>query len=114
MSFTFGASAIESLRIWPEYKEPTILDEEFYYDPTWTVANFEWQWFFESMLPALVLLMIAAVGIYLFITERNQVATTKSARKNSGKAVVKRASAAKKTTTRAKTTTKTTVSRKRK
>jgi hypothetical protein len=114
MSFTFGASAIESLRIWPEYKEPTILDEEFYYDPTWTVANFEWQWFFESMLPALVLLMIAAVGIYLFITERNQVATTKSARKNSGKAVIKRASAAKKTTTRAKTTTKTTVSRKRK
>jgi hypothetical protein len=73
MSFTFGAGAIESLRVWPEYEEPAKGEEEYYYQMSWTVADFEWKWFFESMLPALVLLLIAAVGIYLFITERNQV-----------------------------------------
>jgi putative Mn2+ efflux pump MntP len=70
MSFSFGASAIESLRVWPQYIEPAV-GEEFVYDPTWTVSAFEWQWFFESMLPAFVLLSIAALGIYLSITERN-------------------------------------------
>jgi hypothetical protein len=80
MSFTFGASAIESLRVWPEYKEPT-LDEEYVYDPTWNVSSFEWTWFFESMLPAVVLLLIAAVGIYLFITERNLGPVAEEAKK---------------------------------
>jgi hypothetical protein len=63
MSFTFGASAIESLRIWPEYIEPAE-GEEFVFDPGWEMAPFEWSWFFESMVPALILLLIAAVGIY--------------------------------------------------
>lgn len=51
MSFTFGASAIESLRIWPEYIEPAE-GEEFVFDPGWEIAPFEWKWFFESMVPA--------------------------------------------------------------
>jgi len=114
MSFTFGASAIESLRIWPEYKEPVNIDDEYFYDPTWTVANFEWRWFFESMLPALVLLLIAAVGIYLFITERNQVAIATTAKKVASKTASSKAPAAKKTATKAKVTTKAAVSRKRK
>lgn len=70
MSFSFGAAAVESLRVWPEYIEPAE-GEEYVYDPTWSVSAFEWQWFFESMLPAFVLLLIAALGIYLSITERN-------------------------------------------
>jgi heme/copper-type cytochrome/quinol oxidase subunit 2 len=113
MSFTFGASAIESLRLWPEYKEP-LGGEEPYYDPTWTVARFEWKWFFESMLPALVLLMIAAIGIYLFITERNQVATVKPVKKAVIKAGAKPATAVKKTAAKSKTTSKNATSRKRK
>jgi heme/copper-type cytochrome/quinol oxidase subunit 2 len=80
MSFTFGASAIESLRIWPEYVEP-VEGEDPVFDPGWDIAPFDWKWFFESMAPALVLLLIAAVGIYLFITERNQIAVVSSPKK---------------------------------
>jgi H+/gluconate symporter-like permease len=114
MSFTFGANAIESLRVYPEYKDPEIIDGEYYYDPTWTVSTFEWKWFFESMLPALVLLMIAAIGIYLFITERNQSSIVKPARKAAGKVAAKPASSVKKTATKAKAATKSATSRKRK
>jgi hypothetical protein len=113
MSYTFGASAIESLRIWPEWIEPKP-GEEFYYDNSWKVAPFEWRWFFESMLPALVLLMIAAIGIYLFITERNQVVISKPTTKASTKVASKKATAVKKTATKAKATVKSSTSRKRK
>ena len=112
MSFTFGASAIESLRVWPEYKEPT-LDEEYVYDPTWQVSNFEWTWFFESMLPALVLLLIAAVGIYLFITERNLGPVAVEAKKPSSKRPTKPVAKAKKSATKSKTAAKATAPRKR-
>jgi hypothetical protein len=94
MSFTFGAGAIESLRIWPEYIEPAE-GEEFVFDPGWEIAPFEWSWFFESMVPALVLLLIAAVGIYLFITERNQIAPVSSTKKNASKPASKSAASKK-------------------
>jgi hypothetical protein len=113
MSFTFGAAAIESLRIWPEYIEP-LGGEEYVFDPGWEIAPFEWKWFFESMVPALVLLLIAAVGIYLFITERNQVKTSKPTKKVASKSASNKAPAKKKTATKAKATTKTSASRKRK
>jgi heme/copper-type cytochrome/quinol oxidase subunit 2 len=110
MSFTFGANAIESLRVWPEYKEP-LPDEDYIYDPTWSVSGFEWRWFFESMLPALVLLLIAAVGIYLFITERNQVAT--AVETPAAKKATKPATAVKKATTKAKPVAKAAAPKKR-
>ena len=94
MSFTFGASAIESLRIWPEYIEP-LGGEEFVFDPGWEIAPFEWTWFFESMVPALLLLLIAAVGIYLFITERNQTAPVSPTKKNASKPASKSAASKK-------------------
>jgi heme/copper-type cytochrome/quinol oxidase subunit 2 len=114
MSFTFGAGAIESLRVYPEYKEPVNIDDEYFYDPTWTVSAFEWKWFFESMLPALVLLLIAAVGIYLFITERNLVAISPAPKKVASKPASSKAPVTKKTATKAKASTKAAVSRKRK
>jgi hypothetical protein len=110
MSFSFGASAIESLRIWPEYIEPAE-GEEYVFDPGWEIAPFEWNWFFESMVPALVLLLIAAVGIYLFITERNQAALVTTLKKTSSKPATKKA-AAKKASPKAKA--KTAAPRKRK
>jgi heme/copper-type cytochrome/quinol oxidase subunit 2 len=113
MSFSFGASAIESLRIWPEYIEPKP-GEEFVFDPGWEIAPFEWRWFFESMLPALVLLLIAAVGIYLFITERNQGSVSEPTTKPASKVASTEAPATKKTPTKAKASTKAAVSRKRK
>jgi hypothetical protein len=110
MSFSFGASAIESLRIWPEYIEPAE-GEEYVFDPGWEIAPFEWSWFFESMVPALVLLLIAAVGIYLFITERNQAAVVATLKKTSSKPATKKP-AAKKPAPKAKA--KTAAPRKRK
>jgi hypothetical protein len=71
MSFTFGASAIEKLRVIPEYKEPEP-GEEVIYNYTWEVAPFSINWFIEEMVPALVLLFLAAAGTYLSITERNR------------------------------------------
>jgi hypothetical protein len=112
MSFTFGASAIESLRIWPEYIEPKP-GEEFVFDPGWEIAPFEWIWFFESMVPALVLLLIAAVGIYLFITERNQTAVVAKPKKTVSKAASKSA-VSKKASPKPRVKAKTAAPRKRK
>jgi heme/copper-type cytochrome/quinol oxidase subunit 2 len=114
MSFTFGASAIESLRIWPEYIEPAE-GEEFVFDPGWEMAPFEWSWFFESMVPALVLLLIAAVGIYLFITERNQMALVSKIKKTASKPASKSAASKKAAPkSKAKPKAKTAAPRKRK
>lgn len=113
MSFTFGASAIESLRIYPEYREP-VEGEEYVYDPSWTVSNFEWAWFFEAMLPALVLLFIAAVGIYLFITERYKASPGTEDKKPANMADSRSKSAVKKTNTSAKASNKVPAPRKRK
>jgi hypothetical protein len=74
MSFAFGASAIERLRIYPEYEEPKP-GEEVIYNYTWEVAPFSINWFIEEMVPALVLLFLAAAGTYLSITERNRQAS---------------------------------------
>jgi hypothetical protein len=73
MSFTFGAMAIETLRVYPAYEEPAP-GEEFNAIWTWTVSPISVSWFIEQMLPAVVLLVLAALGTYLSITERNKVA----------------------------------------
>ena len=73
MSFSFGAMAIETLRVYPPYKEPEP-GEVFTEIWTWTVAPLSVSWFIEQMLPAIVLLVLAAAGTYLSITERNKVA----------------------------------------
>jgi hypothetical protein len=101
MSFTFGAGAIEELRVYPPYEEPAP-GEEFNAIWTWTVAPISVSWFIEQMLPAIVLLVLAAAGTYLSITERNRVApkaalvAKKPAAAVSSRKVVK--AAAKKTT----------------
>jgi heme/copper-type cytochrome/quinol oxidase subunit 2 len=73
MSFSFGAMAIETLRVYPPYKEPEP-GEVFTDIWTWTVAPLSVSWFIEQMLPAIVLLVLAAAGTYLSITERNKIA----------------------------------------
>jgi hypothetical protein len=97
MSFTFGAGAIEELRVYPPYEEPAP-GEEFNAIWTWTVAPISVSWFIEQMLPAIVLLVLAAAGTYLSITERNKVSLVakKPAAAVSSKKVVR--AAAKKTT----------------
>jgi hypothetical protein len=73
MSFGFGAAAIEKLRVYPEYEEPKP-GEDVVYNYTWEIAPFSINWFIEQMVPALVLLFLAAAGTYLSITERNREA----------------------------------------
>jgi hypothetical protein len=107
MSFTFGSMAIETLRVYPPYEEPAP-GEEFTAVWSWTVAPLSVSWFIEQMLPAIVLLVLAAAGTYLSITERNKVAlaarkpaaTTSSKKVN--KAPAKKAASSKTKTTKPK------------
>jgi heme/copper-type cytochrome/quinol oxidase subunit 2 len=103
MSFTFGSMAIETLRVYPPYEEPAP-GEEFTAVWSWTVAPLSVSWFIEQMLPAIVLLVLAAAGTYLSITERNKVAlvakkpAATAASRKVAKAPAKKATISKKTT----------------
>jgi hypothetical protein len=101
MSFTFGAGAVENLRVYPPYEEPAP-GEEFTAIWSWTVAPLSVSWFIEQMLPAVVLLVLAALGTYLSITERNKVAMV--AKKPAAASSKKLAKAAPKKTTTSKAT----------
>jgi hypothetical protein len=104
MSFTFGAMAIETLRVYPPYEEPAP-GEEFSAVWSWTVAPITVNWFVEQMLPAIVLLVLAAAGTYLTITERNKVApATKEPAATSSMKRASKAPAKKVTNSKPKTT----------
>jgi hypothetical protein len=106
MSFAFGAAAIEKLRVYPPYEEPAP-GEEFTAVWTWEVAPLSVSWFIEQMLPAIVLLVLAAAGTYLAITERNKVALvakkpTTASSKKAAKAPAKKTTSSKTKTTKPK------------
>jgi hypothetical protein len=88
--------AIETLRVYPPFEEPAP-GEEFNQIWTWEVAPISVSWFIEQMLPAIVLLVLAAAGTYLSITERNKVATAikKPAVTKTSKAAASKASSSK-------------------
>jgi hypothetical protein len=109
MSFGFGAAGIEKLRVYPTYEEPAP-GEEFTAIWSWTVAPLSVSWFIEQMLPAIVLLVLAAAGTYLSITERNKVALvakkpSSTSSKKVAKAPAKKATRSKTTSSKSKTTT---------
>jgi hypothetical protein len=103
MSFGFGAAGIEKLRVYPPYEEPAP-GEEFTAVWSWTVSPLSISWFIEQMLPAIVLLVLAAAGTYLSITERNKVALVakkpRATSKKVAKAPAKKASISKTKTTK--------------
>jgi hypothetical protein len=106
MSFAFGAAGIEKLRVYPPYEEPAP-GEEFTAVWSWTVSPLSVSWFIEQMLPAIVLLVLAALGTYLSITERNKVALvakkpSSSSSKKLAKVPAKKAAGSKTKTTKAK------------
>ena len=106
MSFAFGAAGIEKLRVYPPYEEPAP-GEEFTAVWSWTVSPLSVSWFIEQMLPAIVLLVLAALGTYLSITERNKVALvakkpSTSSSKKLAKAPAKKAAGSKTKTTTTK------------
>jgi heme/copper-type cytochrome/quinol oxidase subunit 2 len=69
MAFSFGAQAIDKLRIWSQpaadCKMSDCISEPTVNAPTWT-------WLIQELAPAKVLLLLAIVGIYITITERNK------------------------------------------
>lgn len=69
MAFAFGSEAISKLQVWPE---PPIncKDTDCVVDPTITAPT--WQWLIEELAPAKVLILLAVIGIYVTITERNK------------------------------------------
>ena len=74
MAFSFGAAAIDSLVDWNAYWEARAPLEEkgepfIGMAPTLTGADLSW--WFGDMLPALMLLLLAEVGIYKSITTRH-------------------------------------------
>jgi hypothetical protein len=110
MSFGFGAAGIETLRVYPPYEEPAP-GEEFTAIWSWSVAPISVSWFVEQMLPAIVLLVLAAAGTYLSITERNKTPlVAKKPKTTSPKKVVK-APAKKATGSKKKATKPTTAKR---
>ena len=71
MSFTFGFAAIENLRRWDIPVDPSE-GKEISTMPTIEMPDLPW--LIEDFLPAKILLLLAVVGIYLTITERNRKA----------------------------------------
>jgi heme/copper-type cytochrome/quinol oxidase subunit 2 len=68
MAFTFGGEAINKLRTWSQ--PPFDCKENCYSDPTLNGPT--WEWIIQDLAPAKVLLLLAIVGIYVTITERNK------------------------------------------
>ena len=66
MAFTLGAEAIDNLIQWPEWREG-MTDADY----KRMVLSPSLGWFFSDMLPALVLLALAEVGIYRTLVIRN-------------------------------------------
>jgi uncharacterized protein YacL len=62
-------------------------------------------WFIEQMLPAIVLLVLAAAGTYLSITERNKVALVANKPRVASSKKVTKAPSKKATSSKSKTTT---------
>jgi len=60
MAFVFGTSSFEELR-----------DYKFDY-AGWDVKSFTFDWFLGDFAPALVLILLAAIGLYATITERHR------------------------------------------
>jgi hypothetical protein len=70
MAFSFGGSAVDKLQNYPEYdfNGKLIGSEQVTMDPI------SFTWFINDLLPALVLLGLAVVGIYWTIVARNKEA----------------------------------------
>ncbi len=69
MAFAFGTDAISKLQTWPQ---PPINCEGVDCATEPIITGPTWNWFIQELAPAKVLLLLAVVGIYVTITERNK------------------------------------------
>ena len=66
LAFTLGSEAMNKLQMMP------VMPMDFKPSVAVIYDNLNWQWFVNDMLPAAILIKLAAFGIYLSITERNR------------------------------------------
>jgi heme/copper-type cytochrome/quinol oxidase subunit 2 len=71
MAFTFGSESIGKLQTW---STPPIDCKGIECNSVSSVTAPSWRWLIEDLAPAKVLLLLAIVGIYVTITERNKEA----------------------------------------
>lgn len=69
MAFAFGTDAISKLQTWPQ---PPINCEGVDCATEPIITGPTWNWFIQELAPSKVLLLLAVVGIYVTITERNK------------------------------------------
>ncbi|BDS49970.1 hypothetical protein [Rhodoluna lacicola] len=69
MAFAFGTDAISKLQTWPQ---PPVNCEGVDCATEPIITGPTWNWFIQELAPAKVLLLLAVVGIYVTITERNK------------------------------------------
>lgn len=72
MAFSFGTAAISKLQTW---STPPINCKDIECNSIPTITSPTAQWLFEDLAPAKTLLLLAVVGIYVTITERNKEET---------------------------------------
>ncbi len=73
MAFTFGSEAISKLQTW---SQPPINCKDMECNSIAYVNGPTWTWLVQELAPAKVLLLLAVVGIYVTITERNKENST--------------------------------------
>jgi heme/copper-type cytochrome/quinol oxidase subunit 2 len=69
MGFTLGSEAVNKLRVWDNGTSQKM--------PEVSIKGVTWEWLFQEIAPAKILILLAAIGIYLSITERNRKAVSK-------------------------------------
>ena len=71
MAFTNGSSAVQKLATWPEPPVNCVGSDCY---SVATLKPITWQWILEDAAPAKILILLAAIGVYYTITERNRQA----------------------------------------
>lgn len=71
MAFSFGGAAVEKLRVWNEVPFDC---KDVDCQATFNISGITWNWLIQELAPAKILILLAIVGIYVTITERNKEA----------------------------------------
>lgn len=69
MAFSFGSTAISKLQTWTQ---PPVDCKDTACNSISSVQAPTWQWLFEDMVPAKLLILLTVVGIYFTLVERNR------------------------------------------
>jgi len=71
MAFAYGSSAVQKLQTW---SAPPVDCKDMDCQSIPVLKPITWQWLIEDAAPAKVLILLAVVGVYFTITERNRQA----------------------------------------